>query len=261
MNYEKLYFAFIEKYKGQVFADGVYTELHHIKPHHAGGDDSKENLIRLSYRQHIFAHRLLWKAYNKIGDKIAWRMMSGQDVDVKISCLKAIGQANVDSGHLDRIRVLANTPAQRQHASNLIQARIKSGRHAEIIEMAKDAWRGSSHTDEWKAEKSIQMKEYRSTEVGYELMLKAVNLSVVKKKEDSHLLSQKVIQNAERNEEYLQKLSSKSRNKFISPEGFEFDSPIFAAAYYGNVVKPHVIENWCKRHQHGWSREAKAVQD
>ena len=26
MNYEKLYFAFIEKYKNQVFEDGVYTE-------------------------------------------------------------------------------------------------------------------------------------------------------------------------------------------------------------------------------------------
>lgn len=83
-------------------------------------------------------------------------------------------------------------------------------------------------------------------------------LGSIVKAENSKSLSDSVIINAERNEEFLHKISSRSKNKFISPEGLEFDSPIFAAQYYGNV-EYYIIENWCKRNQHGWSRKPKAA--
>ena len=65
MNYEKLYFAFIEKYRNQHFEQGEYTESHHIVPRHAGGDDSKDNLISLFPEEHWLAHLLLIKIYPK----------------------------------------------------------------------------------------------------------------------------------------------------------------------------------------------------
>lgn len=159
MNYEKIYFAFIEKYKNQVFENGVYTEVHHIIPRHAGGDDSKENLIRLDYKQHTFAHRLLWKIYKRAGDYHAWLMMSGQEPNKKLANLRAIGQANVESGHLDNIRPLANNEAQRKHARELAQIRKEDGTLAEYIKLAQAAWTGSNHTEEYKINKSIQMKK------------------------------------------------------------------------------------------------------
>jgi hypothetical protein len=39
----------------------TYTELHHIIPAGMGGSDDKENLVRLSARQHFIAHLLLIK--------------------------------------------------------------------------------------------------------------------------------------------------------------------------------------------------------
>lgn len=256
MNYKNLYFAFIEKYKNQEFDIGTYTEVHHIIPRHAGGDDSKENLVRLDYKQHTFAHHLLWKVYNKAGDYHAWLMMSGQEADSKLANLRAIGKANVVSGHLDRIRPLANNDAQRKHAKGLAKRRIESGELQEAIKKASKAWTGSNHTVEFKQKKSEQMKAWSESNMSklIDMNAKAVITNINKGVEHS----KQVIINAERNEEFLQESSSRSKNKFISPEGLEFDSPIFAANYYGNV-EAYIIENWCKRSQHGWSRKPKAV--
>lgn len=258
MNYEKIYFAFIDKYKNQVFEKGAYTEVHHIIPRHAGGDDSKENLIRLTYKQHTFAHRLLWKIYKRAGDYHAWLMMSGQEPDRKLANLRAIGKANVISGHMDYIRTLANTPQRQRKLSELNKYKVDSGLIKFYQSMANDAWRGSHHREEWKLQKSEDMKLLMTDESHYQRMVETQRLASLKKKEESRLLSESVIINAERNEEFLQKISSRSKNKFISPEGLEFDSPIFAAQYYGNV-EYYIIENWCKRNQHGWSRKPKAV--
>lgn len=256
MNYEKLYFAFIEKYKNQKFEVGVYTEKHHIIPRHAGGDDSKENLIRLDYKQHTFAHHLLWKVYGKVGDYHAWLMMSGQEVENKVANLKAIGKVNVDNGHLDRIRPLANNEAQRKHARELALVRKESGYLSEMIKRASAAWAGSNHTEEWKQNKSNQMKVWTESNKSQLINMNAKAVLTNINKGVEH--AKQVIINAERNEEFLQEVSSRSKNKFISPEGLEFDSPIFAANYYGNV-EAYIIENWCKRSQHGWSRKPKAA--
>ncbi len=254
MNYEKLYFAFIEKYKNQEFEMGTYTEVHHIIPRHAGGDDSKENLIRLDYKQHTFAHRLLWKTYKKSCDYMAWLMMRGQEVDQKI----ARGKANVESGLLAEIRLLANTPARQEKLKLLHERMIEDGTLSRSIKKAQEAWTGSNHTEEFKKKRSEDYKVMYSDPLMLEDLMRRQKLASAKRTENSEQLSSDIIINAERNEEFLQEISSRSKNKFISPEGLEFDSPIFAAKYYGNV-EFYIIENWCKRNKYGWSREPKAA--
>jgi hypothetical protein len=39
-----------------------YVEEHHILPRSMGGSDNKENLVRLSAKEHYIAHLLLWKS-------------------------------------------------------------------------------------------------------------------------------------------------------------------------------------------------------
>ena len=285
MNYEKLYFAFIEKFKSQKIDEGVYTEIHHIIPRHAGGDDSKENLVELTYDQHVFVHKLYWKAYNTPQSLAAYRLMSGISTDRKreISSMagkiggavnrdsghiselgkkygKICGKRSVDSGLLDLIREKANTSTRQQKLRELQEDMLKDGRLLKARLAANEAWKGSHHTEEWKKNKSAEMSEYRKTDVGREQMLKAVEMSAKKKAENSKQLSDSIILNAERNEEFLHMTSSRSKSIFISPEGLEFESPIFAAGYYGNV-EYYVIENWCKRNQNGWTRKPKAGKD
>lgn len=256
MNYEKLYFAFIEKHQNQKFDEVTYTEVHHIIPRHAGGDDSKENLIRLDYKQHTFAHHLLWKIYKRVGDYYAWLLMSGQEPNKKLANLKAIGKANVESGHLEKIREFSNTSERQRKLKELNEYKVNSGLALIYVAMANEAWRGSNHTEEWKEQKASEMKIWSKDNPEHYLKMSVAGAKA--QKETSEQLSNQVIINAERNEEFLQEISSRSKNKFISPEGLEFDSPIFAAKYYGNV-EYFVIENWCKRSQHGWSRKPKAA--
>jgi hypothetical protein len=43
--------------------NGVYYEKHHINPKCLGGNDSKENLVLLTAKEHFLAHRILYKIY------------------------------------------------------------------------------------------------------------------------------------------------------------------------------------------------------
>lgn len=47
--------------------DYVYSEKHHIVPVCCGGLDEENNLIRLTYKEHAFAHHMLWKMYPNNG--------------------------------------------------------------------------------------------------------------------------------------------------------------------------------------------------
>ena len=63
MNYKRNYYDYINYVKtlNRSKKDGCYYEKHHIIPRSLGGDDSKNNLVLLTAREHFLAHYLLWK--------------------------------------------------------------------------------------------------------------------------------------------------------------------------------------------------------
>lgn len=284
MNYSKLYYTFVENFKNQQFEVGVRTEVHHILPRYAGGTDDSDNLVRVTYRQHVFLHHLWWKITGHSKAKMAFLLMSGQVEDkvffirqqagriggaknVESGHMKALGemygkqngQRNVDSGLLEMIRPLANTPERQRKLKEMHSRFRENGHFQKFTKAGNDAWRGGNHTQEWKDTRSKLYKEmYQAPEMKLVAIARGIAAGKVKT-EESRMFSESVIQSAERNEEFLHKTSSSSLNYFISPEGYVFESPIFAAGYYGNV-KPHVIENWCKREHHGWKRVLKTQQ-
>lgn len=94
------YERFIEKYKSQKLDNMVYKERHHIIPKHIGGSNNEDNIILLTYRQHILAHLLLYRVYRRFEDLTAYRLMRGLDPDRKRAISKMIGQRHKDSGHI-----------------------------------------------------------------------------------------------------------------------------------------------------------------
>lgn len=82
MDYYKIYQNLIEDAKTNPKID-EYKESHHIIPRCIGGTDSKENLVKLTARQHFLAHWLLYKMYKTSELVYAWHSMSrvgvGQD--------------------------------------------------------------------------------------------------------------------------------------------------------------------------------------
>lgn len=63
MNYKWHYDQLMITRSSREKQDGVYYEMHHKIPKSMGGDDSPENLINLTAREHFLAHWLLWRIH------------------------------------------------------------------------------------------------------------------------------------------------------------------------------------------------------
>jgi hypothetical protein len=76
--YRKCYFSIVDRAKSRTLDPNVYIEKHHIIPKSLGGDNTKENLVRLTAKEHFICHLLLIKMV--IGESknkmvhAAWRM-------------------------------------------------------------------------------------------------------------------------------------------------------------------------------------------
>jgi len=57
--YTRWYYAIINKAKSRITEE--YTERHHIIPRSLGGGNNKDNIVRLTVREHYIAHHLLIK--------------------------------------------------------------------------------------------------------------------------------------------------------------------------------------------------------
>jgi hypothetical protein len=61
MNYGKIYNQIIERAKNRVLKS--YSERHHIKPKSIGGTNDKDNIVRLTAKEHFICHLLLVEMY------------------------------------------------------------------------------------------------------------------------------------------------------------------------------------------------------
>jgi hypothetical protein len=106
MNYSKLYYKFIKDCKTnsprerlirrnpkdyRLDYSELYTEKHHITPRHAGGGDEPENLVPLLPEEHLFAHRILHRAFGMKEDMFAVKfMINGMKNKISIGCYDEI---------------------------------------------------------------------------------------------------------------------------------------------------------------------------
>jgi len=76
--YYNCYYRIIDKAKTRSIPKNIYSERHHIIPKCCGGNNAKENIIRLYPREHFICHLLLPKIYdNEFRFKLisaAWKL-------------------------------------------------------------------------------------------------------------------------------------------------------------------------------------------
>jgi len=75
MNYAKIYNQIINRANIRSINDLNYYENHHIVPKCMGGLDIKDNLVKLTAREHFICHWLLFKQYRTSKLAHAWFMM------------------------------------------------------------------------------------------------------------------------------------------------------------------------------------------
>lgn len=61
MNYKKTYNQIVQRAKNRIIAG--YVEKHHIIPRCMGGNDNKENIVKLTSKEHFLSHKLLCEIY------------------------------------------------------------------------------------------------------------------------------------------------------------------------------------------------------
>lgn len=83
MNYSKHYENLISTRKNRGLSRETGFEIHHIIPRCIGGSDSKNNLVKLTYREHLLAHYLLIKIY-PYNTKLLYAF-SGMNFNPKVS--------------------------------------------------------------------------------------------------------------------------------------------------------------------------------
>jgi len=81
MNYKKLYNNIITKRQSCPLKDDEYGERHHIIPKSLQGDNSSENIIKLSAREHFICHFLLTKIYKY--ETFEWYKMNNAFIMMK----------------------------------------------------------------------------------------------------------------------------------------------------------------------------------
>ena len=59
--YTRWYYDIIQRAQLRKLPPDVYTEKHHIIPRSLGGDNQKENIIKLTAKEHFICHMLLVK--------------------------------------------------------------------------------------------------------------------------------------------------------------------------------------------------------
>lgn len=81
VDYFGTYEALIRKARLRSAVNSGYYEIHHIIPRSLDGDDSEENLVALTYREHFLAHWLLTKMFEGLEKRkmaFAFYMMTMQ---------------------------------------------------------------------------------------------------------------------------------------------------------------------------------------
>lgn len=75
MNYKRIYDKIISNAKNRIFDKDNYFEKHHIVPKFDNGVDNKDNLVKLTAREHYIAHLLLLKIYKNGKSYFAFKGM------------------------------------------------------------------------------------------------------------------------------------------------------------------------------------------
>lgn len=66
MNYYRIYKQLIDKRKNKdILQSDTYKEIHHIKPRSCEGNNDADNLVALTVREHLIAHKLLYRIYRQ----------------------------------------------------------------------------------------------------------------------------------------------------------------------------------------------------
>lgn len=234
MDWQKIHDQIIDKAKHRVFKN--YTETHHILPKCLGGTDDKDNLVKLTAREHFIVHKILciiypnesklhWASFMmanckgnnsqhrvyRIGSREYQRLR--ESLTVSDETRKKISESK--KGQRSRLGAILSKETKdkisksRLGSTSPIKGKKLSNEHKEKLSMsAKDRPR-RKHTDETKEKMSSTWDKKKAE--GYESPLKGKPRTEETKQKISK--SKKGVKRKPFTEEHLDKMSKSLKGK------------------------------------------------
>ena len=138
--------------------DGYY-EKHHIVPKSLNGNDSKDNIVKLTAREHFVCHWLLTKMLPDGVNK--WKMMYAFNSFNRVN--KNQNRYVPNSKQYEIMKKLASEARSKLNKGNTFAKGYK--RSAETIDKWRESHKGFKHSTESKEKHSLTMKEkYKTTD-------------------------------------------------------------------------------------------------
>lgn len=175
-------------------------EIHHIIPVSLGGNNSQSNLIKLTYREHLIAHLILWKAYKGPMSKAYFFMAKKASSRIYKSLKEEFSTLNSGKNNAR----YGKSPHQY----------LTKEQKLELIERLRAAWKAKS-----KEEKAVLTKKRLKT---LEERSEEEKNITRKKKSKSSSGEKNGFYNKKHNKETREKISRASKNRKKTDEELEF---------------------------------------
>lgn len=146
MDYRRIYTQLVHRAQERKNVSG-YSETHHIIPRAHGGDNTPDNLVQLTAREHFLAHWLLWRIHRDRSTALAFRLLtdvSGRPRSRAYANAKGlyaaamVGNANVSKRPEVRAKISASLREKHPYTG------IKRPTHAKILK-ERGHWSGTNN--------------------------------------------------------------------------------------------------------------------
>ena len=152
--YTKCYYNIIDRAKSRDLSKETYTEKHHIIPKSLGGSNNKDNLVKLTAKEHRLAHILLPRmTIDPLHTKSMWYALW-----MMLRTKNANQQRKISKGsafEVAKIKVAENSSQLHKGKTVSKETREKLSKSCQGRE---SAFKGKSHSDKSKEKLSIARK-------------------------------------------------------------------------------------------------------
>lgn len=153
MNYENIYKNLIERAKNRMLDDNEYVERHHIIPKCLGGNNSKNNIVKLYPKEHYIAHLLLYRIHpNHQGLAYSfWMMCNGNRKNKRDYKVSGRLYEEIRNDFIKMVTQREGTFKGKSH-SELTKLKISNSKKGQKV------WLGKKHKEESKIKMSDSAK-------------------------------------------------------------------------------------------------------
>lgn len=85
---------FCESLRGQEYDEGTTLERHHVIPKHADGSDEDSNILKISVKDHTYAHFFRYLQFGEVGDGTAFLLRRNQNASATALKRQLIMESN-----------------------------------------------------------------------------------------------------------------------------------------------------------------------